>query len=127
MAFNKPAGSLAAFSPSATISVATGTTLNLTNTGTAIGNIAVDCATGGGTITGGSLAASGTVALTGAITPLPMVYAVPLTLTPSVQPGSRLDGWTAMVNDVAARNTTLRFADNAITLDRTGATVIYMR
>ena len=127
MAFNKPAGSLAAFSPSATISVATGTTLNLTNTGTAIGNIVVDCATGGGTITGGSLAASGTVTLTGAITPLPMVYAVPLTLTPSVQPGSRLDGWTAMVNDVAARNTTLRFADNAITLDRTGATVIYMR
>ena len=120
-------GTVAAFSPAATVSVASGATLDLSATGTALGRLSVDCAAGGGTINGGSLSTNGVLSLDYPASRLPRVYEVPLSLAPSVPPSAKPKGWRAVVNGEPANGTTVRYSEGRFVLTREGATVVIIR
>lgn len=125
--FSAGSGTVPAFSQSAKVAVASGATLDLSGTATAVGRVAVDCTAGGGTITGGSLAANGGIQLTYSANRLPICYEVPLTVSPSVDPPAKLEGWAVSVNGNGQPDTTVRFAGGKFILDREKATVLYIR
>ncbi len=125
--FSAGSGTVPAFSQSAKVAVASGATIDLSDTATAVGIVAVDCAAGGGTISGGSLAAGGGIELAFSDNRLPLLYEVPLTVLPSVEPPSKLEGWTACVNGNEQPDATVRFSGGKFILDRQKATVLYMR
>ena len=113
----------AAFSSSATVSVAADAVLDLSLSATEIGSLRVDC-TGAGEIRGGAIADAGTIDIVG----IPAQWkAITLPLTFSDVAGcQKLSAWQVTVNGVPKPGCSLFFSDGHVTVQKPGMILLVM-
>ena len=113
----------AAFSSSATVSVAADAVLDLSLSATEIGSLRVDC-TGAGEIRGGAIADAGTIDIVG--TPAQWkVITLPLTFS-DVADCQKLSAWQVTVNGVPKPGCSLFFSDGHVTVQKPGMILLVM-